>query len=128
MSRGVVLSPEGENDVAAAAQWYEEQRSGLSLEFRSALDQTFSVIERTPELYPPIYRALTACSRPPFSIWRFSTWSVLMTSSLWQCCTRHAILVSGAPGFGAPANLSLNPHASPAASRAIRSAPVSLVR
>ncbi len=58
MSRGAVLSPEAENDVAAAAQWYEEQRSGLSLEFRSALDQTFSVIERTPELYPPIYRAL----------------------------------------------------------------------
>jgi len=45
----------------------------------------------------------------------FSTWSVLMTSSLWQCCTRHAILVSGAPGFGPPANLSLNPDASPAA-------------
>ena len=33
MSRGLTLRPEAENDIAAAAQWYEEQRSGLSLEF-----------------------------------------------------------------------------------------------
>jgi plasmid stabilization system protein ParE len=58
MNRGLVLSPEAENDIAGAAQWYEEQRAGLSLEFRAALDQTFSVIENNPELYPTIYRTL----------------------------------------------------------------------
>ena len=58
MSRGLTLRPEAENDIAAAAQWYEEQRSGLSLEFRSALDQAFSAIENNPALYAPIYREL----------------------------------------------------------------------
>ena len=51
MSRKIVLRPEAENDIATAAQWYEEQRSGLSLEFRSALDQAFSAIESNPTLY-----------------------------------------------------------------------------
>jgi toxin ParE1/3/4 len=58
MSRGLILRPEAKNDIAEAAHWYEEQRSGLSLEFRTALDQTFSTIEKTPELYAPIYRGL----------------------------------------------------------------------
>jgi toxin ParE1/3/4 len=58
MSRRLILRPEAENDIAAAAQWYEEQRSGLSLEFRSALDQAFSAIENNPALYAPIYREL----------------------------------------------------------------------
>ena len=41
MSCTLVLRPEAQNDIAAAAQWYEEQRPGLSLEFRSALDEAF---------------------------------------------------------------------------------------
>lgn len=56
MSRKLVLRPEAENDIAVAAQWYEEQRPGLSLGFRSALDQAFSTIENNPALYAPIYR------------------------------------------------------------------------
>lgn len=58
MSRKLVLRPEAENDIAGAAQWYEEQRSGLSIEFRSALDQTFTAIEKNADLYTPIYREL----------------------------------------------------------------------
>ena len=70
MSRKIVLRPEAENDIAAAAQWYEEQRSGLSLEFRSALDQAFSAIESNPALYAPIYRGLrrTLLRRFPYAV------------------------------------------------------------
>lgn len=56
MSRRLVLRPEAENDIAEAARWYEEQRSGLSLEFRSALDQTLFAIESNPDLYTQVYR------------------------------------------------------------------------
>ena len=42
----------------ARLEWYEEQRSGLSLEFRSALDQTLSAIDNNPELYARVYRDL----------------------------------------------------------------------
>jgi plasmid stabilization system protein ParE len=58
MSRRLVLRPEAEHDIVGAAQWYEEQRSKLSLDFRAALDQTFATIENNPELYAPIYREL----------------------------------------------------------------------
>lgn len=58
MSRRLIVRPEAENDIAATAQWYEERRPGLSLEFRSALDQTLSSIESNPELYARVYRSL----------------------------------------------------------------------
>jgi plasmid stabilization system protein ParE len=58
MRRKFVLPPQAENDIATAAQWYEEQRSGLSLEFRSALDQAFLAIESNPALHATIYREL----------------------------------------------------------------------
>jgi plasmid stabilization system protein ParE len=59
MNRRLVIYPAAENDIAAAAQWYEEQGSSkLSLEFRSALDQTFSSIKENPELYARAYRSL----------------------------------------------------------------------
>jgi len=40
MTYGLLLRPEAEIDVADAADWYGRQRSGLSLEFREALDKT----------------------------------------------------------------------------------------
>jgi len=40
MTYGLLLRPEAEIDVADAADWYDRQRSGLSLEFREALDKT----------------------------------------------------------------------------------------
>ena len=58
MTFGLILSPEAENDIADAAKWYEEQRLGLSLEFRSALDEAFSAIEKNPKLHAPIHRTL----------------------------------------------------------------------
>ncbi len=56
MSPRLILRPEAENDIAGAAQWYEAQRPGLSLEFRSALDHALSTIENNPELYTHVYR------------------------------------------------------------------------
>ena len=41
MSQRLVLRPEAEIDVAEAAEWYDQQRAGLSLQFRAALDKTF---------------------------------------------------------------------------------------
>lgn len=56
MSRPLVVRPEAESDVAAAVQWYEGQRPGLSLAFRSALDRAFSTIIENPDRYARIYR------------------------------------------------------------------------
>ena len=37
MSQELILQPEAEKDIAEAAEWYDRQRTGLSLQFRSAL-------------------------------------------------------------------------------------------
>jgi plasmid stabilization system protein ParE len=58
MSRRLIVRTEAEKDVAAAAQWYEERSSGLSLRFRASLDRALSLIENNPELYAPVYRGL----------------------------------------------------------------------
>lgn len=56
MSRRLIVRPEAESDIAAAAQWYEEQRPGLSLAFRSALDRAFTAVSENPDRYAHIYR------------------------------------------------------------------------
>jgi plasmid stabilization system protein ParE len=56
MSHSLVLRAEAEKDIAEAAEWYERQRPGLSLQFRAALDSTFAAIEQNPLLYAEVYR------------------------------------------------------------------------
>jgi toxin ParE1/3/4 len=52
----LIIRPEAEDDIAAARRWYEEQQRGLSIEFRSALDDTFSSITNHPEINRRVYR------------------------------------------------------------------------
>lgn len=58
MSQRLILRPEAEKDIAEAAAWYDQQRPGLSLQFRAALDNTFASIEQHPRLYSQVYRSL----------------------------------------------------------------------
>lgn len=58
MTRRLILRPEAEADIAVAAQWYEERKRGLSLQFRAALDRTLSSIIARPELYARVHREL----------------------------------------------------------------------
>ena len=39
MSHRVIVLDEAEDELVAAQQWYETQRSGLGQEFRSAIDE-----------------------------------------------------------------------------------------
>jgi len=70
MSHRLILWPEAESDVAAAAEWYELQRSGLSLQFRDALDKTFAAIQERPSLHTLVYRDLRRAlvRRFPFGV------------------------------------------------------------
>lgn len=42
-------------DIREAAAWYEEQRSGLGIEFVLEIDAILQRIEDTPEAFPVIY-------------------------------------------------------------------------
>lgn len=58
MSQRLVLRPEAERDIAEAAEWYDQQRVGLSFQFRAALDNTFASIEENPRQHAQVYRNL----------------------------------------------------------------------
>jgi plasmid stabilization system protein ParE len=73
--REFVVRPEAERDIAAAAKWYEEESTGLGVEFVRAVDACLSGIRRWPEahriefpkLAPPVRRALVR--RFPFGVY-----------------------------------------------------------
>jgi len=54
MSHPLILRPEAQEDVAEAAEWYDQQSAGLSLRFRAALDNTLAAIEENPRLHPQV--------------------------------------------------------------------------
>jgi plasmid stabilization system protein ParE len=70
MNRQLILRPEAESDIAEAAEWYDQQRVGLSSQFRSALDRTFASIEENPRLNALVYRGLRRAlvRRFPFGV------------------------------------------------------------
>jgi hypothetical protein len=70
VSRRLVWRPEALEEVAQAAQWYEERRSGLSAEFLRMLDATTAAVKRAPLHYPVIHRTLRRAllRRFPYSL------------------------------------------------------------
>jgi plasmid stabilization system protein ParE len=64
------VRPEAEQDIEEAADWYEQQRSGLGNDFLDEVMRTFSKISAQPALYPTLHRdthrALTL--RFPFGV------------------------------------------------------------
>jgi plasmid stabilization system protein ParE len=51
----LVLRPEADAEVAEAARWYEERRSGLGGEFLENFVELTSKIRRNPHLHALIY-------------------------------------------------------------------------
>ena len=50
------LRAEAELDLADAAHWYEEQKSGLGHQFLDEILATFSIIAETPLTYQVVHR------------------------------------------------------------------------
>jgi hypothetical protein len=86
MARRLVVQPQSDLDIQAAAVWYEDQRSGLGVRFLDELDLVFQRITDNPRQFPPVegdvHRALlnhfpAACissqSQRTSEFWRFCT-------------------------------------------------------
>lgn len=56
MNRSLVLRSQAEEDLAAAALWYEEQLLGLGREFLDEADKVFRQITHFPESHPARHR------------------------------------------------------------------------
>jgi plasmid stabilization system protein ParE len=52
MTSRLSLRPEAAADIAEAAAWYEDQRTGLGSEFTRAVRAQLAAIEREPRRYP----------------------------------------------------------------------------
>jgi toxin ParE1/3/4 len=66
MKYGVRLREEAEQDLAAAASWYEQQRVGLGHAFLDETLAAFELIADQPLVYPIIYRDLRRALLPRF--------------------------------------------------------------
>ncbi len=54
MARRLVVQPQSDLDIQAAAVWYEDQRSGLGARFLDELDLVFQRIKNNPRQFPPV--------------------------------------------------------------------------
>ncbi|MBI4002580.1 MAG: type II toxin-antitoxin system RelE/ParE family toxin [Nitrospira defluvii] len=52
MARRLVVQPQSDLDIQAAAVWYEDQRSSLGVRFLDELDLVFRRIESNPRQFP----------------------------------------------------------------------------
>ena len=52
MARRVIVQPQSELDIQAAAVWYEDQQSNLGARFLNELDLVFQRIEASPLQFP----------------------------------------------------------------------------
>jgi plasmid stabilization system protein ParE len=62
MARRLVVQPQPDLDIQAAAVWYEDQRAGLGLRFLDELDLVFQRVKDNPRQFPrvegDVHRAL----------------------------------------------------------------------
>lgn len=65
------ITPAAFNDIAQARDWYEQQRSGMANDFIQKVDETLSLIERNPLMYPKLIDEARRANikRFPYGIW-----------------------------------------------------------
>lgn len=58
MAFNLIVRPEAEQDLSEAFHWYEKQRTGLGHDLLLQVDAGFRFLERTPLVFPKIYREI----------------------------------------------------------------------
>lgn len=64
------FTPEADDEIAEARQWYARQRDNLDAEFMHSIDEALTRIATNPNQYPTVYRTLrrAVVHRFPFAI------------------------------------------------------------
>lgn len=81
--RQFVVRPLAEADVQAAFEWYEAKAPGLGHEFLRAVDACYATIERSPELYPVVYRSVRRAlmRRFPYAVYYVLTTDAILIAA-----------------------------------------------
>lgn len=56
MTHKILIRPVAETEIEDAMNWYEKQRIGLGSDFLLCLEEGLVKIERTPEMFPVVYK------------------------------------------------------------------------
>jgi hypothetical protein len=56
VKRELILEPEAEAEIAEAADWYNEQKSGLGVDFVLAVASTLAAVQRNPLQYQIVWK------------------------------------------------------------------------
>lgn len=70
MKLPILFRPEARAEFDSAADWYEQQRSGLGVEFVERVQQCLDHIQEMPLLFPVVFEDLrqTIVRRFPYSV------------------------------------------------------------
>ena len=58
MNYRIVVRKQAEADMAAAANWYNQQNPGLGTEYLRAVDVCIASISRNPDMHATVYRTV----------------------------------------------------------------------
>ena len=94
MTPHLVVRSVAEEDIAAAALWYEARAAGLGADFLRAIDVTLAEIKRMPERFPVVH---LECHRALLRRFRTASSSCppQSASTSWPACTPAAIRAAG---------------------------------
>ncbi|HKO36377.1 MAG TPA: type II toxin-antitoxin system RelE/ParE family toxin [Pyrinomonadaceae bacterium] len=70
------FTPEADDELAEARQWYARQRERLDVEFMQSIDEALTRVVTNPNQYPIVYRTLrrAVVRRFPFALfYEFTT-------------------------------------------------------
>ncbi len=73
MSYDLIIKPAAEKDLLEIAQWYEEKKEGLGIQFLDSVDEKVETIQTNPNLFQIRYKSirLALVSRFPYLIHYF---------------------------------------------------------
>jgi toxin ParE1/3/4 len=58
VSRRLVVRPQADQELFAAAEWYERRGTGLAAEFLRAFDAATAAVQRNPLQYPQVHHSM----------------------------------------------------------------------
>jgi plasmid stabilization system protein ParE len=86
VNQKIVLLPQAKKELRNAFQWYEAQEKGLGHEFLISTNAAKASLERTPEMYPKVFKEVRRAQvrRFPFSIYYVSRTEVIYILSVFH--------------------------------------------
>lgn len=70
MDYEIIILPSARRDLLDAFEWYQDQRTGLGLDFKLCVDEVLSKLQKHPKSYNKVYKDIrrVVTQRFPFGV------------------------------------------------------------